>query len=47
MDICWWLNANSIGKIEIEIPSNIFPCIGWVAFENSDDALVFRIKYGV
>jgi hypothetical protein len=39
-----WVNKNSNGKVAVRKSSLREP---YIAFENLDDALVFRIKYGV
>ncbi len=52
-----WINQNSSGKVQVQIINAQQEFGLWVvspggysraffAFENSDDALVFRIKYG-
>ena len=44
-----WLHSNSIGAIDIQFVMQEFgiPHSLFIAFENLDDALVFKIKYSV
>lgn len=40
-----WVNKNSKGLVDIKFDSNITSCTLYLAFEEIDDALIFKIKY--
>jgi hypothetical protein len=42
-EILSWVNANSIGSVDVRLSMNVI----YIAFENSDDATFFSIKYSV
>jgi hypothetical protein len=49
-----WLNSNSLGKIDVKISLESLldfenGSVGtvYIAFEDPDDALIFKIKYSI
>ena len=47
MEMLEWINSNSHGSVEVWFNDTADGIVIDIAFENSDDALVAKIKYSI